>query len=68
LDLIGGSLFVNGLIDNDLVESVNLWILKNLSKNEGMALDRLHMIITSNEGWDLNEEEINILINKLLID
>jgi hypothetical protein len=24
LDLIGGSLFVNGLIDNDLVESVNL--------------------------------------------
>lgn len=36
--------------------------------DQGVAKERLFEIITSSEGKDLTEEEINSLINVLIID
>lgn len=33
-----------------------------------MSLEQIQSLISSNEGWDLNEEEISSIINVLILD
>lgn len=67
-EIIGGSLFIDGKLDTDLIEKINKRIMNFLSQKNYASKEEVVNAITSYEGRDLNEEEISSILNVLIFD